>query len=191
MTNVAVYRLENTGRAQVAVTLPPEARFWRIILDGSEWTPESSGKPPRPIFVRLPRDLRFPTLRIHYAVPHPATQIVGQLQPDWPAIDVPCFRQTWSVWLPPAFAAWSKDSRAPYDVEQRNSVGPPTVRVFAAASLRAAVQPVFPGGLAGFGGSDRSEGTGGSDCRGRPGANAGRLYAHQRGFRIECRRGGN
>jgi hypothetical protein len=114
VTNVAVYQLENTGRSQVAITLPPEARFWHVTIDGSDLTAESSGKPPRPLLVRLPREVRFPILRIRYVTSHPVSGVVGQLKPDWPSLDVPCVRGTWSVWLPSAYAAWPNEHRLSY-----------------------------------------------------------------------------
>lgn len=157
-TNVVVYRLENTGRSQVAVALPLEARLWRITVDGLEIPAETSGKPPRPLFVRLPRDVRFPTLQIRYAAPHPSTGILGTFQPEWPTLDVPCLSATWSVWLPSAYAVWPRERLLPQQATPRwdhRLFGYPLLRrlgrpfdLFSAADWQSVVGAMDPRGLA-------------------------------------------
>ena len=112
--HVAQYHLENTGTSHIIVTLPVSALRRRVSLDDVELVADRSSSAPNRVLVPLPRGKRFPTLRVHFDTPGTKLRTLGEVRAHWPKIDLPCFKKTWSVWLPPShFADFETDGETP------------------------------------------------------------------------------
>lgn len=126
--HVAVFHVENLGEDVLRIHLPAEARgsgpveVWvdrrRIDNDGiragteprrevrrQQGTP-TIGAPHDELRVPLPLGRKYPTVTLAFASKQPRFLPVGQLRALWPEPSVPVLSRSWSVWLPPGYAAY-------------------------------------------------------------------------------------
>ncbi|MFV1964082.1 MAG: hypothetical protein ACC628_01570 [Pirellulaceae bacterium] len=109
-THEAFYFLENTGRSHVVLVVPEHAANVRCTVQDEEVCLSSASTPAaRQWIVRLPKEVRYATVRVTFATEGPRLGMMGEVRPTWPQLDLPCFDKTWSVWLPPGFAAVADD----------------------------------------------------------------------------------
>jgi hypothetical protein len=104
-SHLAVYHLENTGLNHVSLSLPAETLHWQVTVDNGELSADRAATTAQRLLVRLPRDVRFPTVRVRYVTPGHRLGAKGQVEAEWPSLGIPCLARTWSVWLPPSHRA--------------------------------------------------------------------------------------
>ncbi len=110
--HVAEFRLESTGRSQLALTLPPGLAAEQIRnawVDGvrTAWTvAEDKSSSALQIHVPLPPARRYPVVAVHFVTQAPGLSPWAHLAPPLVQPDVPLLRHTWTVWLPPGYRAF-------------------------------------------------------------------------------------
>ena len=125
--HLALYRLENAGRRQLHVTLPPGAQLKDV---GGVWIGDTRApwqtvgpKEERRLVVDLPAGQKFPVVSLHFTTTGAPLGTLHHLRPSRPELDIPVLSCQWTVWLPPGYQA--VDFRAP---SQPHSPGPLTWR---------------------------------------------------------------
>lgn len=109
--HVAQFRLENTGRQQFALTLPPGLAPEAISsawVDGvrTPWALAGDASPGTPqIRLPLPPARRYPVVAVHYVTPVSALGPWAHLRPPLLVPDVPVLRRAWTLWVPPGYQA--------------------------------------------------------------------------------------
>lgn len=110
--HLAEFRLENTGRPQLALALPPGLSAEQIQsawIDGQRiaWT-VTTDKSSASIVVNvpLPPARRYPVVALHFVTQLPTLRPWVHLAPPLLQPDVPVLRRTWTLWLPPGFQAF-------------------------------------------------------------------------------------
>lgn len=103
--HVATYRIESAGAAQLTLVLPPPIRAeWidGLEVDGQRIPLESAptGQPPR-IAVRLSPTRRFHEVAICYRTVGARWAALQPLQIPVPEPDMPVWKRSWILWLPP------------------------------------------------------------------------------------------
>jgi hypothetical protein len=113
--HVARFYLQNAGRRQFQLTLPPEAQLASI---RGVWVDEARAawrivgpKTERRLAIDLPAARRFPLVSLQFATLDRPLRFLDQLQPALPEADVPVLARQWTAWLPPGYEALEPEPR--------------------------------------------------------------------------------
>ncbi len=98
-----VYRIENTGQAQITVTLPAELTLVQVLVDDTE-LPSPWSADQRKVVIPLPAGVRYPTVSLTCTTESAAWGIVRTVDVPLPTLDIPVLAQYWTAWLPPGHA---------------------------------------------------------------------------------------
>ncbi len=104
--HLAVYSLQNTGRPQMELSLPPPLtvdHVQGIWVDGSRTARQSVAGSEKRLRVSLPSGKKFPVVSVAFATHGPPLGTIGSLEPALPDPDVPTLARTWVVWLPSGY----------------------------------------------------------------------------------------
>lgn len=115
--HLATYRLENTGRERLRLTLPPSSTRQEV---KGVWVDEKQAsslpvgnEAERALEFDLPSGERFPVVSICFATAGRPLALVDSLTPPLPEIDVPVLSSRWTVWLPPGYEAHASNLQSP------------------------------------------------------------------------------
>ena len=108
--HTATYRLENTGRRQLEIRLPPTSDFVSLRIDGDDVRPSSQTD--NTLIVALPAGKRYPKIEVAYSDQSGNLKpALGQVHPSVPEVsDLPILTRRWTLWLPPGYAALREQS---------------------------------------------------------------------------------
>jgi len=120
------YRLQNSGRARMALILPPEATVDDVRgawVDGRPvaWR-GSSEEASRDLIIELPVTKRFPTVSVCFVTTGSRLKTIGALDSPFPEIDIPVLSRHWTVWLPPGFEPTSPGLRWKYGTSRPGEI---------------------------------------------------------------------
>jgi len=112
--HLVTYRLENTGRPSLRVTLPSsskEKQIREVWIDGqcASWRLEEAPSGQKRLAIDLPSAKRFPVVGIDFSVDSPALGFVDTLEPPRLKPDVPVLATRWIAWLPASHRCLSTD----------------------------------------------------------------------------------
>ncbi len=126
--HVAEFRIENTGRGQLGLLLPPgltAEHVRNVWVDGvrTGWSiGDNNATGQTQLVLPLPPTRRFPVVAVHFVTPARTMGPWARLAPPLWEPDIPVLRRTWSVWLPPGYAAcgppptsWPLDPSGPVE----------------------------------------------------------------------------
>lgn len=113
--HLATCRLQSSGSGRIRLALQPAEAIRRV---DAVWLDERrvagyprEGTGRNRITLELPEAEKFPTVSIHFTTIGPPLGTIGSRRPPRLQTDLPVLSQRWTVWLPPAYAAYGPDPR--------------------------------------------------------------------------------
>ena len=102
--HIATYRLQNSGRERLALTLPPLAELAGVWIDQTRvpWR-QVEGPSDGRLAIDLPPGKRFPVVSLCFSTAGPPLGALTTIETPRPQADVPILGQHWTVWLPPGY----------------------------------------------------------------------------------------
>jgi len=96
----AVYYLENTGAAEVAIEVPEQTELQACWLDEQQLVPSNLQMADRTFRFRLKEGERYPKLALHYVSRGPALGRATTIEPVLPLCSFPVHLSRWTLWTP-------------------------------------------------------------------------------------------
>jgi hypothetical protein len=102
--HTVVYRIENTGQPQIALTLPAEVTLVHVAVDDTELPLPALSAAQRTVAIPLPAGVRYPTVSLTCTTEIGARGIYATVGLPLPSLDIPVLARHWTAWLPPGYA---------------------------------------------------------------------------------------
>jgi len=109
------YKIQNTGRTRISVSLPPDAQLRWVTVDGRQVEPlvdsaENSSQRQH-LSIRLPAEQRFCLVVLQYTLQVGPLRLARSVAPAAAVIDMPELHRRWTLWLPNAYEIVDQDAR--------------------------------------------------------------------------------
>ena len=116
--HTATYRVENSGRDEIRLSLDPDVQLRRVMLDNGQVSVTPQAGSARQIVIPLPSGIRFATLVVEFDIPSGPLGRIQTLSATAPIIDIPILTSQWRVWVPSVYQPLRDISSADSEVPE-------------------------------------------------------------------------